>query len=63
MIGNLGYGELINILLFSAVAYGIPLALVVWIIRQLLRNARKQDEILARLVALEERRDRGERVP
>jgi hypothetical protein len=63
MFGNLGYGELINILLFVAVGYGIPLALVVWIIRQLLRNARKQDEILARLVALEERRDRGERVP
>jgi hypothetical protein len=63
MFGNLGYGELINILLFAAVGYGIPLALVVWIIRQLLRNARKQDEILARLVALEERRDRSDRVP
>ena len=60
---NLGSGELINMFLIAAVVYSIPVAIVVWIIRALLKNGRKQDEILERLVALEEKRAAAPRSP
>jgi hypothetical protein len=63
MFGNLGLGELLLALPIFLIGYGLPIVLVVWVIRKLMQNGRKQDEILARLVALEEKRAAGERVP
>jgi hypothetical protein len=63
MFGNIGFGELLSILTMIVIVYGLPVALVVWVVRKLLQNGRKQDEILARLVALEEKRAASERMP
>lgn len=56
MFGNLGIGELIITLLIVLTFVGLPIALVLWIVRRMSERSRKQDEILARLVALEEKR-------
>ena len=59
MFGNLGIGELVIALLIVLTFVGLPIALVLWIVRRMSERSRKQDEILARLVALEEKREGG----
>lgn len=56
MFGNLGIGELVIVLFVIVPLFCLPIALVVWIVRKMSQGSRKQDEILARLVALEEKR-------
>jgi hypothetical protein len=56
MFGNLGIGELIITLFVLVPLLCLPIAFVIWFVRKLTQSSRKQDEILARLVALEEKR-------
>lgn len=55
MIGNLGPSEFILMVFVAALTYAIPILIIVWIMKKLARGQRTQDEILMRLIALEQR--------
>ena len=52
MLGNVGGPELLIVLVLSAIAWGLPVATLIWALVTLARLRRGQDQILGHLAAL-----------